>query len=147
MAFFPNFLKTRYQLRKQAETRAPFPRDLIPHCKEILMFNQDFFSPYIFADGIDQTERNEIGNDAMYEIAVNGELRNTLRWICKKIFASIIEENWSTTDVYIRIFTSMLNKLVNRNIIPKEFSMYYHINLIKNVNDLRFEIMTEDLPF
>ena len=47
MAFFPTFLKKRYQLKKQAETRAPFPEENIPSIKELLQILRDENNTYV----------------------------------------------------------------------------------------------------
>lgn len=132
----------------QAKTRAPFPHESVPSCKQLIVFYKDTFFPYLFADRMDRPEdEDEIGNQAMYKEATNMKVYKTLRWIYEKVISSILSENRATVDVYLRISTSMLNNLVRDNIITKEISMYYHYNLIRNTNDLRLEIMFEDLPF
>lgn len=145
MAFFPSYLRKRYQLKKQAETRTPFHEDCIPSIKEILnSFNDDMWEPHMF---LNEYDLNSTDNVELYQICTNYELRKTLQWISNKILSTIGIDNSITVGVYIRISTSMINKLVDDGIITKQFGIYYHDNFVRNATDLMCIVNTEDLPF
>lgn len=147
MAFFPNFLRMSYKLEQQARTRRPFPEDQVPKCSDLIKhyFNSDL--PHLFLSTYDPEPLDEIAIDASYKIAVSPEVRKILSWAKKKTLSAVLTENWLSKDVYIRITASMLNKLVESNIISKNISIYYHDNLVANVAALYYEVSTEELPF
>lgn len=149
MAFFPTYLKRRYQLLKQAETHAPFSESLIPNCSEILtILRQNNYAPephfFLYSDSL---TLDEITNEALYEIAINPELRKVQDWIWKRMLSTIGVETYRSIDVYTRIGTSMLNKLVEEGSLSKDLNIYYHDNFVRNTADLLCEISVEELPF
>lgn len=148
MAFFPNYLKRRYQLKKQAEMRTPFNEDCIPSVKEILATyrKEDLWDPHLFLSEYDLNTQNNI-DDRIYEICRNKKLHDTLWWISKKMLTTIGVDNYLTVGVYMRIGTSMINKLIDDNIISKDFGIYYHDNFVRNATDLISYTLEEDLPF
>ena len=52
-----------------------------------------------------------------------------------------------TVDVRVRIATSMLNKLVDQGIVPKNVSIAYHKRLTYRTGAILSAILVEDLPF
>jgi len=150
MAFFPNFLKERYRLCKQAELRAPFRDDQIPPIKEILEVfrkNNNTWIPYLFLAECDLNLERGIICEESYQICVNKQLRDTLEWISRRVLTTIGIDNYLSIGVYTRIGTSMINKLVYQGVITKGDGMYYHDNLVRNAADLLSAITEEDLPF
>lgn len=146
--YFPNCLNLRYIYYNRAAKTTP--KDHIS-IKEILKFFKDIPNgldnePHLFFCPSD-LQFDEIAKNAEYEYCINPELRKTFAWISRKILSTIGVDNYLSTNVYIRIGTSMLNDLVKRNVISKEFGIYYHDNLIANTNALLSVLNTEDLPF
>lgn len=70
-----------------------------------------------------------------------------LKWINKKILFELPYASDKTIAVRLRIATSMLNKLEETKIIPKDICLKYHERLIENSSKLVSAIRTEDLPF
>jgi hypothetical protein len=146
--FFPNFLKTRYQLKKQAETRAPFPLDQVPTYRELLDIYREEkidYIPQLFWE--DPNSTDEIAIEAMYKQATCSDLRETQKWICKHTLFTINIDNYLSIGVYTRIATSMLNKLEQEGVISKELNIYYHDNFVKNLAVLNSAMSLEELPF
>ncbi|WP_173431824.1 hypothetical protein [Sharpea azabuensis] len=150
MAFFPNFLKMRYQLEMQAKTRAPFPESCIPKCIDILDHyrkSNTFWFPHLFLNEYNTESTDEIVDDALYEICINEELRKVLKWISKRTISTIGIDNYLSINVYTRIGTSMLNQLVDDELLSKPLNILYHDNFVRNLADLTQEINVESLPF
>lgn len=150
MAFFPNYIRRCYQLIKQAETRKAFPQENIPECSEILNeFRQKYslWEPHLFLHSDEILCTDEFANDVSYKISTNFELYKVLEWISKKILSTLGIDNYLSINVYIRIGTSMLNKLVEQGCITKSENIYIHDNLVRNVSSLLSELNTENLPF
>lgn len=150
MAFFPNYIKRRYQLKKQAETRKAFPQENIPEYSEILnIFRQEniLWEPHLFLHSNEILYTDELANDVSYKICTNIELRKVLMWISKRILSTLGIDNYLSINVYIRIGTSMLNNLVEQGCITKSENIYIHDNLVRNVSSLLSELNTENLPF
>lgn len=148
MAFFPNYLKERYRLEISAKNRTPFPQDCIPSCEEILTIrrkNNELWEPKLFLNEYNLSE-DKI-DDAIYQICTNAELRKSLEWISKRILSSFGIDNYLTMDVYVRISTSMLNKLEHDGSITKNLNILYHDNLVRNLADLLSYMNEENLPF
>lgn len=149
MAFFPNYLKWRYRMYNIAK-RTPISQSYVITIEEVLKHYREqnkWWEPHLFLDHITSSENTDNIDDLSYEIAINSELRKVLYWISKRIMLSIIIDNYMTLDVYVRIGTSMINKLVNESIISKEFGMIYHDNLVRNIGDVISSVNEESLPF
>lgn len=152
MAFFPNFLKWRYCVIHDA-MRTPIPQDHTVSCEEALSFfqkdkNAFIHEPHLFLNEYDQiSNENGITSDALYKISTSPELRKVLSWISKHILYSVGIDYYITVDVYVRIGSSMLNKLVEDGILTKDLSIAYHDNLIRNLKDLISTMNEESLPF
>ena len=146
--YFPNYLIQRYCWLQQAKTRKPFRKDQCPKLSIIVneLFSNDYEEPHLFMSDIGQ-DYDEIAEKASYEYCINPELRDVFYWITKRIMSTINIDNYLSTNVYIRIGTSMLNKLVENNKLEKELNIYYHDNLVANVASLLSVLNTEDLPF
>ena len=147
MAFFPNYLRMRYRLEMQTKMRKPFPEDQMPKCVDIVQHYCNDTIPHLFLSTSDPNSLDEIAVNASYQIATSPELRKILTWITRRTMSAIITGNWFSKDIYIRIGTSMLNKLVEEGKLSKDLNMYYHDNLVSNIAALYFEANSEDLPF
>ena len=152
MAFFPNFLKWRYCVIHDA-MRTPIPQDHTVSCEEALSFfqkdkNAFIHEPHLFLNEYDQiSNENGVTSDALYKISTSPELQKVLSWISKHILYSVGIDYYITVDVYVRIGSSMLNKLVEDGILTKDLSIAYHDNLIRNLKDLISTMNEESLPF
>ena len=152
MAFFPNFLKWRYCVIHDA-MRTPIPQDHTISCEEALSFfqkdkNAFIYEPHLFLNEYDQiSNENGITSDALYKISTSPEVRKVLSWINKHVLYSVGIDYYITVDVYVRIGSSMLNKLVEDGILTKDLSIAYHDNLIRNLKDLISTMNEESLPF
>lgn len=99
--------------------------------------------PYLFfcADREFKNDEHE------YKYCICPELRKVFKWIYRHVYEALDLQKLLTLGVYIRISTDMLNNLVNDATITKEAGIYYHDNLIRNVNSVIYALNTEDLPF
>lgn len=141
---YSEILKQRYMWRTHTK------RDQLPKLKDIIVLLKpgilEIGEPHLFW----MTDRNlvdAVSNKYEYEYCINSELRKTMTWITKRIFNTIGIDNYLSIGVYLRIATSMLNKLVDDGVIDKDTNIYYHDNLVRNVYTLISELNTEDLPF
>ena len=150
MMYFPEHLIEYYKLYKQAGTRSTFPcenlkiKDILRELRQHDTFWDD---PHLFFCDHSHVPLDKIANDAEYEYCINPELRRVMRWISRRVLSTIGIDNYLSTNVFVRIGTSMLNKLVYNGELQKEFGIYYHDNLVSNTNCLLSVINTEDLPF
>lgn len=64
-----------------------------------------------------------------------------ITWINKNIVSQLDIDNYITTDVKIRIATGMLYKGCGGD------ADLMHLTLLKNVNEIRMELINEELPF
>lgn len=82
---------------------------------------------------------------------VNKEGLNIIEWANKNILYELPKVksyvNYSFIDVRIRIFSNMLNKLMEKNILSKNICIMYHQRLILRVKEILGKIYVEELPF
>lgn len=82
---------------------------------------------------------------------VNKEGLNIIEWANKNILYELPKVksyvNYSFIDVRIRIFSNMLNKLMEENILSKDICIMYHQRLILRVKEILGKIYVEELPF
>lgn len=82
---------------------------------------------------------------------VNKEGLNIIEWANKNILYELPKVksyvNYSFIDVRIRIFSNMLNKLMEKNILSKDICIMYHQRLILRVKEILGKIYVEELPF
>lgn len=82
---------------------------------------------------------------------VNKEGLNIIEWTNKNILYELPKVksyvNYSFIDVRIRIFSNMLNKLMEKNILSKDICIMYHQRLILRVKEILGKIYVEELPF
>ena len=75
------------------------------------------------------------------------EAEHVLIWINNKILYQLLDMDYITMGVRLRIATNMLNKLTQQNIISKDISILYHDRFIERIKGIYSAAMTEDLPF
>ena len=85
--------------------------------------------------------------DILYEVSTNNHLRILVRWINRRITLFIGIADYRTLGVRLRIATSMLNKLVENDIVPRDIAEKIHYYLCNNVRNECNLITDEDLPF
>lgn len=82
---------------------------------------------------------------------VNKEGLNIIEWTNKNILYELPKVknyvNYSFIGVRIRIFSNMLNKLMEKNILSKDICIMYHQRLILRVKEILGKIYIEELPF
>lgn len=82
---------------------------------------------------------------------VNKEGLNIIEWANKNILYELPKVksyvNHSFIGVRIRIFSNMLNKLMEENILSKDICIMYHQRLILRVKEILGKIYVEELPF
>ena len=82
---------------------------------------------------------------------VNKEGLNIIEWVNKNILYELPKVknyvSYSFIDVRIRIFSNMLNKLMEKNILSKDICIMYHQRLILRVKEILGKIYVEELPF
>ena len=82
---------------------------------------------------------------------VNKEGLNIIEWANKNILYELPKVksyvNYSFIGVRIRIFSNMLNKLMEKNILSKDICIMYHQRLILRVKEILGNIYIEELPF
>lgn len=147
---YSDLLTRRYILYKKAKrewknhSQTPKLKDIITEFRNNRMLCET--DPYLFWCS-DRDLIDAVMEEYEYEYCINPELRNKMKWATEHILNMIGIDNYITVHVYIRIFTSMLNKLVDEGIISKEIGIYYHDNLVRNTMSLISDLSTEDLPF
>jgi len=99
--------------------------------------------PYLFFC----TDREFKNDEHEYRYCVCPELRKVFKWIYSHVYEALDLQKLLTLGVYIRISTDMLNNLVNDATITKEAGIYYHDNLIRNINSVIYALNAEELPF
>lgn len=82
---------------------------------------------------------------------VNKEGLNIIEWTNKNILYELPKVknyvSYSFIGVRIRIFSNMLNKLMEKNILSKDICIMYHQRLILRVKEILGKIYVEELPF
>lgn len=82
---------------------------------------------------------------------VNKEGLNIIEWANKNILYELPKVksyvNYIFIGVRIRIFSNMLNKLMEENILSKDICIMYHQRLILRVKEILGKIYVEELPF
>lgn len=85
--------------------------------------------------------------DIIYEIWRNSYLRYLLKWSNIKIVLQLGLMDYRTIGVRLRIFTGMLNNLVDEKLLSKQIALRIHDNFVTTINREMSAINTEDLPF
>ena len=140
---FSKHLLERHKLIQQARLRRKVTEDEQLN----IIITQDCLTDDIGVFKCPSNPESYIDKDITYYIAAKPEMRNILHWVNNNIVSKIINCSYSTIYVKIRIATSMLNKLVDSNVISKQDSIYIHFNMVQNLLDLKRDTIDDDLPF
>ena len=88
--------------------------------------------PRIFVSGDEKLDE-----DVIYAICTNSRLRNLLAWVNDRIVLAIGITDYRAIDVRIRIFTNMLNKLVDDWYVPDDNAKKIHHNLSPQLRSMK----------
>ena len=121
--------------------QTPKLKDILTEFKNNRMLEET--DPYLFWC----SDRVLSDKELEYEYCINPELRKVMQWATAHILPIMKMDAYFTISVHIRIFASMLNKLVDSGSITKDISIYYHDNLVRNTMSLFSALSSEDLPF
>ena len=99
-----------------------------------------------------ETEAKEAGADYVgldeYIDKIKGGWTDVDVIICKYELPKVKNYvSYSFIGVRIRIFSNMLNKLMEKNILSKDICIMYHQRLILRVKEILGKIYVEELPF
>lgn len=75
------------------------------------------------------------------------EFKDYSRWVMNSIFHKLDSINMQTLGVLLRIAAGKLNNIVKKGDCTKEDAFFIHGVLITNMNQMHYEIHTEELPF
>ena len=101
-----------------------------------------FFVPYY--DGQDP---DEYDYDLLYYIYSNKYLQELIEWFNSKIIPEFVGMSYQTISVRMRIFTSKLNTLVEKELVDKEMAIRMHLNMTENLQKENYLLINEELPF
>lgn len=73
----------------------------------------------------------------------NPDVAKVLNWIMTRIVINLVNMDYKTLDVLIRIATGMLNKCD----IPHEVKIMFHDNMVENLRAEHNRILLSELPF
>lgn len=148
---FSDYLISRYA--KRAEDKL---KDVLDHMNRLSTSkSQKEYDP-VTSDHhvvcISPLTRNEYftDNKYIYECLTNSHIKLLIRWINKNIVLGIYKNNqlqYYSTNVRIRIASCMLNTLVEKKFVNKEYALLFHEILIANVTDLVNKLLDDELPF
>ena len=85
--------------------------------------------------------------DCIYLQCTIPEYRNIVVWISDKIIKEIPQISYNTIGVRLRIMVGMFRKLLDSGTITSEEFIETVDNVSKNVWDLHWHIINEQLPF
>lgn len=105
------------------------------------------YQPQIFTQSILTCDEGFNEKKFVYQCYTNDGLRSVIVWINKNILLQMTKDTCITTEVKLRIATSMINKLVDQEKLSKDYGILAHDLLIANVRELQSELVDEDLPF
>ena len=80
-------------------------------------------------------------------IVFRPNIKSYAEWVLTHIFHRLDEINLQTLRVLLRIAAGKLNNIVKRGDCTAEDAFFMHGVLIQNMNQMHFEIHTEELPF
>lgn len=144
---FPKFLKS-LQIRQPDDLKI---KEVIDRLAQ--QINDETFAwaflrqPYIFVKSA-LTETEYFGqSDYVTRCFINDAFRAVCIWVNKNILLQLTKDTYITTNVKIRIATSMINKLVMQEKFSKECGILAQEILVSNVRELRGLMDSEELPF
>lgn len=148
MNVFSNYLKRSWQ-----EVKTGVMQDILERMK--VVYETDKFHGYynveldphiVISSPLTLNEYNVPGTYT-WECFNNDGFKTVIRWINKNILIQLTNDSYITTDVKIRIATSMINKLVNQEKLKKQHAILAHEILVANVAEIHHVLLDESLPF
>lgn len=83
----------------------------------------------------------------IYAICINADLRETVRWINRRITLCIGKETYVTLEIRRRIAMNMLYKLVQEGKADADIVCKMHSYLYENLQNEVNLVLDDDLPF
>ena len=104
-------------------------------------------APHIFT--MHALTRNEYFGQSYYitQCFTNDAFKKVVVWVNKNILLQLTKDNYITTNVKIRIATSMINKCLMQEKLSKDFGIIAHDILVSNIKELQSVLRDEELPF
>jgi hypothetical protein len=126
-------------------------REVIDHLAQQInneVFWWDFLcQPHIFVKSA-LTETEYFGqSNYVTQCFINDAFRAVCIWVNKNILLQLTKDTYITTNVKIRIATSMINKLVMQEKFSRDCGLLAHDILVSNIRELRGILDIEELPF
>ena len=100
---------------------------------------RDTYVPEVFIRGYSWLEQN---NRILHYLAYNKVFQSNAHWIYRTIILQCDKDTWVTGDVKLRIATSMMKCL-----FEKDYYIYVCDSIIANIKELRKCLIDEELPF
>lgn len=143
-SIFSNILRDRTRQVCQAYDRRPHTIEEYKLSDTVDLITPGDNIPHVI---IPYDETEDWTDKILYEYCKNQSLRKVTQFVVDKILVDCGKMDYRTRNVRIRIFTGMLNKLVDSGNLDKTMAIKIHIGTIKNIRDLMSDLWTEDLPF
>lgn len=143
-SIFSNILRDRIRLICQACDRRSHTVEEYKLSDTVDLITPGDNIPHVI---IPYDETEDWTDKILYEYCKNQSLRKVTQFVVDKILVDCDKMDYKTRNVRIRIFTGMLNKLVDSGNLDKTTAIKIHIGTIKNIRDLMSDLWTEDLPF
>ena len=143
-SIFSNILRDRTRQVCQAYDRRPHTIEEYKLSDTVDLITAGTEIPHVI---IPYDETEDWTDKILYEYCKNQSLRKVTQFVVDKILVNCDKMDYKTRNVRIRIFTGMLNKLVDNGNLDKTMAIKIHIGTIKNIRDLMSDLWTEDLPF
>lgn len=143
-SIFSNILRDRARQVCQAYDRRPHTIEEYKLSDTVDLITAGTEIPHVI---IPYDETEDWTDKILYEYCKNQSLRKVTQFVVDKILVDCGKMDYKTRNVRIRIFTGMLNKLVDNGNLDKTMAIKIHIGTIKNIRDLMSDLWTEDLPF
>lgn len=143
-SIFSNILRDRTRQVCQAYDRRPHTIEEYKLSDTVDLITAGTEIPHVI---IPYDETENWTDKILYEYCKNQSLRKVTQFVVDKILVDCGKMDYKTRNVRIRIFTGMLNKLVDSGNLDKTMAIKIHIGTIKNIRDLMSDLWTEDLPF
>ena len=143
-SIFSNILRDRIRLTCQACDRRSHVVEEYKLSDTVDLITPGENIPHVI---IPYDETEDWTDKILYEYCKNQSLRKVTQFVVDKILVECDKMDYKTRNVRIRIFTGMLNKLVDSGHLDKTMAIKIHIGTIKNIKGLLSDLWTEDLPF
>lgn len=145
ISVFTNYLSPYYEEGLLPEVDQSKTHELYDQLR--IAYNQGSVGILKCARMIALFNNDEDDYDIIEAVWQSKELQEWLEWVNTKITLSIGVESYMTLGVRLRIATSMLNKLVDNNVVSVKIAARIHNNLCDNTWSENSLCIDEDLPF